>query len=263
MAKQPRAKGANRANPRADRNIGAPSARGGRYNQDRTSNVIELNFPQKPKKQRVDIVPRNLTQETLVASLENPNKYVTFAVGPAGTGKTLLATLHAIKCFKAGLVEKIVITRPNVAVDDRDIGYLPGDIMKKMTPWMLPVLDVFAEYYTQLEITTMLEENIIEMVPIAFIRGRTFKNSYILVDEAQGTTPNSLLSILTRIGEGSKMVVTGDVAQSDRGKDNGLSDFLNRFESSEHIDVIEFARKDVERHPVVRELLGIYKDGQF
>jgi len=204
-----------------------------------------------------------LTQETLVASLENPNKYVTFAVGPAGTGKTLLATLHAIKCFKAGLVEKIVITRPNVAVDDRDIGYLPGDIMKKMTPWMLPVLDVFAEYYTQLEITTMLEENIIEMVPIAFIRGRTFKNSYILVDEAQGTTPNSLLSILTRIGEGSKMVVTGDVAQSDRGKDNGLSDFLNRFESSEHIDVIEFARKDVERHPVVRELLGIYKDGQF
>ena len=263
MAKQPRAKGANRANPRVDRNIGTPSGRGGRYNQDRTSNVIELNFPQKPKKQRVDIVPRNLTQENLVASLENPNKYVTFAVGPAGTGKTLLATLHAIKCFKAGLVEKIVITRPNVAVDDRDIGYLPGDIMKKMTPWMLPVLDVFAEYYTQLEITTMLEENIIEMVPIAFIRGRTFKNAYILVDEAQGTTPNSLLSILTRIGEGSKMVVTGDVAQSDRGKDNGLSDFLNRFESSEHIDVIEFARKDVERHPVVKELLGIYKDGQF
>lgn len=265
MAKQNRAKGANRANPRTDRNtIGAtPGARGGRYQQDRTSNVIELNFPQKPKKQRVDIVPRNLNQETLVASLENPNKYVTFAVGPAGTGKTLLATMHAIKCFKAGLVEKIVITRPNVAVDDKDIGYLPGDILKKMTPWMMPVLDVFGEYFTQPEIQAMLEENIIEMVPIAFIRGRTFKNAYILVDEAQGTTPNSLLSILTRIGEGSKMVVTGDLAQSDRGKDNGLADFLNRFESSNCIDVIKFERKDVERHPVVKELLGIYKDGQL
>lgn len=264
MAKQPRAKGANRANPRNDRNsVGStPGARGaGRYQQqDRTSNVIELNFPQKPKKQRVDIVPRNLSQENLVASLEDPSKYVTFAVGPAGTGKTLLATLHAIKCFKAGLVEKIVITRPNVAVDDKDIGYLPGDILKKMTPWMMPVLDVFAEYYNAAEIQAMLEENIIEMVPIAFIRGRTFKNAYILVDEAQGTTPNSLLSILTRIGEGSQMVVTGDLAQSDRGADNGLADFLNRFESSKHIDVIKFARADVERHPVVKELLGIYGD---
>ena len=263
MAKQNRAKGANRANPRADRSIGAtPGAqRGGRYQQqDRTSNVIELNFPTKPKKTRVDIVPRNLTQEHLLASLEDQSKYVTFAVGPAGTGKTLLATMHAIKCFKAGLVEKIVITRPNVAVDDKDIGYLPGDILKKMTPWMMPVLDVFAEYFTQPEIQIMLEENIIEMVPIAFIRGRTFKNAYILVDEAQGTTPNSLLSILTRIGEGSQMVVTGDLAQSDRGADNGLKDFLDRFEGSKHIDVIKFQRADVERHPVVKELLGIYGD---
>ena len=262
MARQSRAKGANRPNPRSDRNIGPVSARGGRNQGERTSNVIELNFPQKPKKQRVDIIPRNLSQENLLASLENPEKYVTFAVGPAGTGKTLIATLHAIKCFKQGLVEKIVITRPNVAVDDRDIGYLPGDILKKMTPWMMPVLDVFAEFYTQIEIQTMLEENIIEMVPIAFIRGRTFKNAYILVDEAQGTTPNSLLSILTRIGEGSQMVVTGDLAQSDRGSDNGLADFLNRFEKSNHIDVIRFARQDVERHPVVKELLGIYGDNK-
>ncbi len=264
MARQPRAKGANRSNPRTDRNFGAtPGARndrGGRTN----GNVIELNFPEKPKKTRIDIVPRNIHQEDLMASLENPNKHVVFAVGPAGCGKTLLATLHAIKCFKAGLVEKIVITRPNVAVDDKDIGYLPGDILKKMTPWMMPVLDVFGEYFTQAEIQYMLEEAVIEMVPIAFIRGRTFKNAYILVDEAQGTTANSMLSILTRIGEGSKMVVTGDLAQSDRGKDNGLADFLARFEGNNNmIDVIKFGRTDVERHPVVRELLGIYKDGDF
>jgi phosphate starvation-inducible PhoH-like protein len=260
VARQPRAKGANRANPRTDRNFGATPGGNRGPRQDRTSNVIELNFPQKPKKQKIEIVPRNLNQEELVSSLENPNKNVVFAVGPAGCGKTLLATLHAIKCLKAGLVEKIVITRPNVAVDDKDIGYLPGDIMKKMTPWMLPVLDVFADYYTQIEIAAMLEENVIEMVPIAFIRGRTFKNSYILVDEAQGTTPNSMLSILTRIGENSKMVVTGDLKQSDRGDDNGLADFLSRFHGSKHIDVISFVRGDVERHPVVKELLGIYHD---
>lgn len=259
MARQ-RAKRASRPNPREDRNYGVAVASPKRPGKERASNVIELNFPQKPKKQRIDIVPRNLNQEELVASLENPKKHVVFAVGPAGTGKTLLATLHAIKCLKAGLVEKIVITRPNVAVDDKDIGYLPGDILKKMTPWMMPILDVFAEYYMQHEIVAMLEENIIEMVPIAFIRGRTFKNAYILVDEAQGTTANSMLSILTRIGENSKMVITGDLAQSDRGGDNGLADFLGRFQSSNHIDVIKFERGDVERHPVVKELLGIYKD---
>jgi phosphate starvation-inducible PhoH-like protein len=258
-----RAKRANRPNPREDRNYGVAVAAPKRQHKERASNVIELNFPQKPKKQRIDIVPRNLNQEELVASLEDVNKHIVFAVGPAGCGKTLLATLHAIKCLKAGLVEKIVITRPNVAVDDKDIGYLPGDIMKKMTPWMMPILDVFSEYYTQLEITHMLEENVIEMVPIAFIRGRTFKNAYVLVDEAQGTTANSMLSILTRIGENSKMVVTGDLAQSDRGKDNGLADFLSRFQGSNHIDVIQFGRQDVERHPVVKELLGIYKDKDF
>lgn len=256
MAKQ-RAKRANRPNPREDRNnSGAPR----RSYKERANNVIELNFPQRPKKQRIDIVPRNLSQEDMMVALEDESKHIVFAVGPAGCGKTLLATLHAIKSLKAGLVEKIVITRPNVAVDDKDIGYLPGDILKKMTPWMMPILDVFSEYYNQAEIQAMLEENIIEMVPIAFIRGRTFKNAYVLVDEAQGTTANSMLSILTRIGENSKMVVTGDLAQSDRGKDNGLADFLNRFSESKHIEVIKFASKDVERHPVVKELLQIYKD---
>lgn len=107
----------------------------------------------------------------------------------------------------------------------------------------------------------MIESNIIEMVPIAFIRGRTFKNSYVLIDEAQGTTVNSMLSILTRIGEGSRMIVTGDLKQSDRGSNNGLADFLNRFKSgSRHIDVVQFTNNDVERHPVVKEILSIYKD---
>lgn len=265
MAKS-RAKRADKFNPRQDRNR-TPNdyGRASRYSEsgDSRNNIISLNSIKKATKRTVDIVPRNIQQENLVVALADSRKHIVFATGPAGCGKTLLATLAAIKALKSGEVEKIVITRPNVAVDDKDIGFLPGDILKKMTPWMMPILDVFAEYYSQAEVQYMLEENIIEMVPIAFIRGRTFKNAFVLVDEAQGTTANSMLSILTRIGENSKMVVTGDLAQSDRGKDNGLADFLNRFASadSDHIEVINFTKKDVERHPVVKELLTkFYKD---
>lgn len=264
MAK--RAKRADRPNPREDRNT--PGGRTNRRSYGRGNGVGTpsggdggfTSFPAVPKKTRVEIVPRNLQQENMITALNDEQTNIVFAIGPAGCGKTLLATLHAIKMLKAGQVQKIVITRPNVAVDDKDIGYLPGDILKKMTPWMMPVLDVFAEYYSQDDIRYMLEENIIEMVPIAFIRGRTFKHSIVLVDEAQGTTQNSMMSILTRIGEGSKMIVTGDLAQSDRGQENGLRDFLDRFEDSDHIEVIRFKRGDVERHPVVKEVLNIYKD---
>lgn len=256
------AKGANRPNPRTDRGFGAGTDSGYKERKRQTNNVIEVDFPVKAKKQRVEIVPRNLAQENLVTALENPNQHVVFAVGPAGTGKTLLATLHAIKCFKAGLVEKIVITRPNIAVDDKDIGFLPGDIIKKMSPWMMPVLDVFAEYFTQAEITAMLEENIIEMVPIAYIRGRTFKNAFIIFDEAQNSTASSMLSVLTRIGEGSKIVVTGDLKQGDRGNVNGLRDFIDRFENNPRssMALIKFETKDVERHQVIKDLLGLYPE---
>lgn len=243
-----RAKRANRPNPREERNL---------YNVQ--ENVIELNFPRRQKSRNVKIIPRGVVQEDYIEALEDSNTHITFAIGPAGCGKTLLATQEAIKGLSEGKYEKIVITRPNVAVDDRDIGFLPGDILKKMTPWMMPILDVFSEYYSQKEIQAMIEENIIEMVPIAFIRGRTFKNAFIIVDEAQGTTANSMLSILTRIGENSKMVVTGDLAQSDRGIENGLADFLDRFTTSQHIKVIRFRQQDVERHAVVKEILDIYK----
>lgn len=133
-----RAKRADRPNPRVDRNVE-------NYRRNNQDNVIEL-FDRTIKK-KVDIIPRNQSQETLLESLADDSKHIVFAVGPAGCGKTLFATMHAIKQLKAGKIEKIVITRPNVAVDDRDIGFLPGDVMKKMLPWMMPILDVFAEYF--------------------------------------------------------------------------------------------------------------------
>jgi phosphate starvation-inducible PhoH-like protein len=257
------AKRSNRSNPRQDRNSGyepkfSPS---NPRNAQKDSNVIEGNFPFKPKKKKIEIIPRNLNQEDLIASLEDENKHIVFAVGPAGCGKTLLATLHAIKCLKEGLIEKIVITRPNVAVDDKDIGFLPGGIFEKMAPWIKPFTDIMLEYYSKKEIETMIHEEIIDIVPIAFMRGRTLKNSFIIFDEAQNSTPTSMLSVLTRIGEGSRMVVTGDVRQGDRGYSNGLSDFILRFATgSHHIELIQFTAKDVERHAVIREVLELYKD---
>lgn len=242
-----RAKRASRPNPREDRN---------------TAQVIQLKNIQ-TKRKKIEIIPKSENQEDYLLALENESKSIVFATGPAGTGKTMLATLWAIKEYQAGNCDKIVITRPNVAVDDKDIGYLPGDIFAKLMPWCMPILDVFKEYFSIDEVKTMIEEEIIELVPIAFIRGRTFKHSIVIVDESQNTTINSMLSILTRIGEGSKMVVTGDVKQSDRGKDNGLNDFLGKVANNpnlEHIEVVRFDYRDIQRHPAVREILKLYKE---
>lgn len=232
--------------------------RGHNNNGNLKENIIDINSYRKPIKQKVVLLPKNIAQEAYIDALEDSKINIVFAHGYAGSGKTYLATLHAIKCLKEGSCDKIVISRPNIAVDDKDIGFLPGDILKKMSPWTRPVLDVLEEYYSVKEITAMIEENIIELVPLAYIRGRTFKNSVVIVDEAQNTTRNSMLSALTRIGENSKMIITGDTKQSDRGHENGLSDFLSRFKGSKHIAVCHFDRKSVERHPIIGEVLKLY-----
>jgi phosphate starvation-inducible protein PhoH and related proteins len=244
-----RLKRSNRANPREDRNLPHKQMR---------NNIIELEQFNTHLKNKVVLLPKNLNQETYIDKLEDPDVNIVFAVGPAGTGKTLLATLYAIKCLKEGTIKKIVITRPNVALDDKDIGFLPGDIFGKMAPWTRPILEVFEDYYTPKQIQSMLENNVIELLPMAFIRGRTLKNSVIILDEAQNTTRNSMVSALTRIGEGSKMIVTGDTKQSDHGDKNGLTDFLHRYHATDRIAVVKFEKSDVERHPVIRTLLRWY-----
>lgn len=245
---------ANTRAKRADR----PNPRENRKSRNSSSNVIQFDQFIKSTKKKVILIPRNLKQEDLLANLSNQDVSIVFAVGPAGSGKSYISTLWAIQEFKSGKIDKIVITRPNVAVDDRDIGFLPGDIFKKLAPWCMPILDIFAEYFSQKEIQSLLENGQLELCPVAFIRGRTFKNSIVIVDEAQGTTANSMLSILTRIGENSKMIVTGDIRQSDRGDTNGLSDFLNRFKSSNRIAVVQFTHREIVRHEVVEEVLKIY-----
>ena len=223
-------------------------------------NIIDFQPYLPAKKQRVSIQARNANQKLYLSKLYEEATSIVLAIGPAGTGKTMLAVQFGVKLFQEGKVDRIVVTRPAVSVDE-DLGFLPGDLNEKMAPWTRPIFDVLGEYYQKKEIASMLEEGVIEISPLAYMRGRTFKNAYIVADEMQNATVNQMKMLLTRLGEGSKMVVTGDLAQADRLSDNGLIDFCNLLEQKEyleHIDIIRFDNKDIERHNAVKEVLAVY-----
>ncbi len=246
--KRNNAKRASRPNPREERNIIR-----NQYNVP--------TFPTEPRvKKKVELLPRNLRQEEYIDLLSNEDVSVVFSTGPAGTGKTLLCTLYAIKQLQEGKIDKIIITRPAVSVDEQH-GFLPGSLLDKMAPWVIPITDVFKEYYSVAMIERMLAEEVIEIAPLAYMRGRTLKRSIILFDESQNATPNQMKMVLTRLGDGSRMFITGDVGQHDRGFDNnGLKDFMARLaaQRSERIKIVKFDACDVERHPVIEEILSLY-----
>lgn len=211
---------------------------------------------------RIELIPRNRAQETYIQYLEDPTKRITLAVGPAGTGKTYLGVLEAIKTLKQGKTQRIILTRPAVHVEEEKFGFLPGTIEEKLTPWLIPIMDIMKEYYSICEIKNMMENEIIEISPLAFMRGRTFKNCIIILDEAQNTTPAQMKMILTRLGTGSRIIVTGDLEQSDHKKENGLVNFLNKVEAFENdrIAVARFYNKHVERDEIVKDVLEIYNN---
>jgi len=227
------------------------------------TNVINIDprFRESHRK-RVQIYPKNLSQETYLLKLNDPQKMIIFAIGPAGTGKTMLAVQWAIDQLKYGEADKIVITRPAVSVDEQH-GFLPGDLNQKMEPWTKPIMDVFSENYDAREIENMIREGVIEVSPLAYMRGRTFKNAVVIADEMQNATPSQMKMLLTRLGQHSKMVVTGDLQQADRPSNNGLLEFLNLFndfKENRYVDVCHFTTQDIERHEAVKEVLAIYKD---
>ena len=215
--------------------------------------------------------PKSYNQEQYCKYLNDSKNKLIFAIGPAGCGKTLLACNNAIKELKTGQINKIVITRPVVPVDE-DIGFLPGNINKKMDPWIKPIFDVFLDFFSQSEINLMVQNGIIEISPLAYMRGRTFKKSYIIADEMQNSSPNQMLMLTTRIGSDSKMVITGDLKQSDKGFQSGLSDFINKYKIYERnfsdvynttdinigIKIIEMNNTDIERSPIIIKILDIY-----
>ena len=226
-----------------------------------SDNTVNFNTYVQQRK-TVNLIPKSLNQEQYIQLLTDDSKYIVFATGPAGTGKTMLAMLAGIRAYKEGIVSKIILTRPAVGVDDERHGFLPGNITAKMEPWTKPLFDIIYEYYSPKEVARMLEEQVIEISPLAYMRGRTFKGSWVVADEMQNATPGQMKMLLTRLGEGSKIVVTGDTRQADRSdNDNGLLDFkglVATYQQSKYVAGVEFAPKDIMRHVAVKEVLDIY-----
>ena len=206
-------------------------------------------------------VPRSINQQVYRKLLENPTVPLVVGAGPAGTGKTLFACTVGAEQLRRGRYSKLVITRPAVSVDEQH-GFLPGTLEAKMDPWVRPMFDAFTQYFTAKALKGMLSDGIIEICPLAYMRGRTFDNSWIIADEMQNSTPNQMRMLLTRIGENSKMVVTGDLEQHDRGfEDNGLADITTRLRDQafhEHMQLVRFTKDDVERSQVVKDVLKLY-----
>ena len=227
-------------------------------------------------------LPKSFNQEKYLKYLKDPNVKILVSTGPAGTGKTFMACQEAITLLKYSLIDKIVITRPVVPVEE-DIGFLPGTLVKKMDPWTRPILDVFEEKFSKQEIENLIKQNTIEISPLAYMRGRTFKNSFIIADEMQNSSPNQMLMLTTRIGENSKMVITGDLKQTDKPLKSGLNDFIKKFfrfqdtyiYNNENvtffnytepfikdigIQVVELNHSDIQRSDVVRRVLEMYEE---
>lgn len=229
----------------------------------------KLNLNMRKEKNRIKetfvYTPKSLNQEKYIDYLNDENIDLILAVGPAGTGKTLFACLKAISQLRSGEINKLVVTRPVVTVEE-DIGFLPGNLVKKMDPWTRPIFDLFLEFFSKSELDNYIQNNIIEISPLAFMRGRTFKNSFIIADEMQNSSPNQMKLLTTRIGINSKMVITGDLNQTDIPTINGLHDFLNRLDcykngmnsTMESIKIVTFEKHDIERSDIVKKIIDIY-----
>jgi phosphate starvation-inducible PhoH-like protein len=251
--------------PELSRARGVKAQRRQQYQQPMMMEENTISFHPVAKIQRrpINLLPKSRGQERLVLSLLNETTAITVAVGPAGTGKTYLAMQAAIKALRAGDVERIILTRPAIGVEDEQHGFLPGDINQKMEPWTRPLLDVLREYYHPREIAKMLEDQVIEISPLAFMRGRTFKKAWIVADEMQNATPGQMKMLLSRIGEGSKITVTGDVEQADRKtQDNGLIDLGTRLaqQGVPGLDIVQLSGRDIQRHPMINSILELYQD---
>jgi len=204
--------------------------------------------------------PKTNSQEIYASMLKAKNKKIILATGPAGTGKTLFATEYGVRYFLQGTYEKLIFTRPSVSVDE-ELGFLPGTMEEKMAPWVRPIYDVLYQFMSPKEVTVLMEEKVIEISPLGYMRGRTFKNCWIVADEMQNSTVSQMKMLLTRLGENSRLVITGDLEQYDRPNEtNGLEDFLDKFRGrrSSSIGSFEFHRSDIQREEVVKEILDIY-----
>ncbi|MGF1500378.1 MAG: PhoH family protein [Paracoccaceae bacterium] len=203
------------------------------------------------------IEPRTRTQRAYVAALFG--RELVFGIGPAGTGKTYLAVAAAVSLFLDGRVEKIILSRPAVEAGER-LGFLPGDMKEKIDPYLRPLYDALGDMLPAKQVAKLMEEGKIEVAPLAFMRGRTLSNAFVLLDEAQNTTDMQMRMFLTRLGEGSRMAITGDPSQIDlpRGVGSGLVEALRILDGVAGIGVVRFVAADVVRHALVQRIVEAY-----
>lgn len=202
---------------------------------------------------------RTPRQVHYVEALRDENIDLIFGVGPAGTGKTFLAVAAAVEALKQERVDKIIVTRPAVEAGEK-LGYLPGDLSEKVDPYLMPIWDAFRSQMSENDLKARRERRVIEVAPLAFMRGRTLSNAFVIVDEAQNATVLQMKMTLTRLGEGSRMVVTGDPSQIDlvRPDQSGLSHAISILEDVPGVEVIRFATQDVVRHRLVAHIVEAY-----
>jgi phosphate starvation-inducible protein PhoH and related proteins len=246
------------------RSISTMSSKAVKVRAQASQNIKVVQKKQNAKK------PLTPNQERYCQYLDDANVPIVIGIGKAGSGKTLLASSKAINAFYNKQVSKILITRPAVYLDEEH-GFLPGKIEDKMRPWLQPIFSYFLEYYSSDTLETLVKEQFIEVCPLAYIRGRTFDDAFIIADEMQNTTPNQMKTFLTRLGQNTKAVITGDLEQCDLQGLNGLRQFLDQMviynriaqakqteTSHNSIKVVEFTDEDVQRSEIVKKVLSIY-----
>ena len=207
------------------------------------------------------IFPRTAGQAAYFKLLRDHE--VVFGLGPAGTGKTYMAVAWAVDFLKRRQVERIILSRPAVEAGER-LGFLPGDMKEKVDPYLRPLYDALYDMMPSDKVDRMIANGEIEIAPLAFMRGRTLSNAFVIIDEAQNTTPVQMKMVLTRLGEDSRMAITGDLSQIDlpSGQLSGLSDAVNRLDGVKGIGITRLSGEDVVRHPVVARILKAYETGQ-
>jgi len=214
---------------------------------------------------------KNAKQLKLQNYIQNSKIDIVICTGAAGTGKTMIACQEAIKMLKYAEINKIVITRPTVTVEE-NLGYLPGTMEDKIYPFLIPIYDYFLEHYTKENLMTLIRNGKLEVSPLAYMRGRTFKDTFIIADEMQNTTPNQMKMLLTRIGQNSKMIITGDLEQNDLNTYNGLQNIVdlleNKYKQYDHKDYqmfkdgfayINLDNSCIERHKIIEKVIDLYK----
>lgn len=201
-----------------------------------------------------ELNPRNASQKDLLVGLQNFQ--LTFAIGPAGTGKTYVSVTHACELLKAEEIKKIVVTRPMVEAEEH-IGFLPGDAIEKFAPYFAPIREIMDQHFPNVD--QMVKNKQIEIAPFAFMRGRTFNDAFVLLDEAQNTTPKQMKLFLTRLGDYARVCVSGDLDQVDIEGPSGLLDAIERHQNIPEVKIVEFDESDIVRSKLVKKIIANYR----